>query len=269
MCASTFYLHMTAKDMAAALALSPAHLTTNPGLCRSCPRHANCSWDGGGSTLETLGVPAGYWRDSVRTTELHACGQPAVCIGSVGRGQAELRDEGLELGGGGGAAGAVGGSDATLAGGEGGEEGLGGGETGRGGGDADGPSPPSLNASSNHTRRSLFEPRAPVLSPARGFYCAEGHTGPRCEACTHPHHYNDDHGCTACPPAGRIAAAAGACVLAAAVAALCYVCLRRAGRLRAAWAWGCGLASLLGLQAKIKIAISFYQVAPQSTLAHP
>ena len=49
--------------------------------CKSCPSNANCSTPN--VTLESLGVPTGFWRASPRTAMLYSCDDSDTCAGSV------------------------------------------------------------------------------------------------------------------------------------------------------------------------------------------
>lgn len=79
-CDSEFYLKLLQADLRAMLALKPRFLMEQPDLCKECPPDAVC--DAPGALLETLGVPIGFWRDSIFTSELHWCGEPSACLGS-------------------------------------------------------------------------------------------------------------------------------------------------------------------------------------------
>ena len=102
------------------------------------------------------------------------------------------------------------------------------------------------------------------ISPENeGRYCSEGHTGPRCDDCTAPNHYFAESArrCEACPTSKRFVVLCG--VVLGVVALLAFfhrfakqfhAYRRRTGRL------GVGAAKI-SLQAKLKILLSFYQVA--------
>ena len=49
--------------------------------CKSCPSNANCSTPN--VTLESHGVPTGFWRASPRTAMLYSCDDSDTCAGSV------------------------------------------------------------------------------------------------------------------------------------------------------------------------------------------
>ena len=59
----------------------------NNGDCVECPRGTSCSQN---STLATINVSRGYWRYSVRSTELYRCsfggGGSSPCLGGLGTG---------------------------------------------------------------------------------------------------------------------------------------------------------------------------------------
>jgi len=57
-------------------------------LCKLCPANADCS--AFNTTLESLGVPRGYWRASSLTTELHECVASNHCSRS-GKGEHSSR----------------------------------------------------------------------------------------------------------------------------------------------------------------------------------
>lgn len=68
-CASGFYLRPP-SDLEAISAKD----------CQACPSHANCN--AFNTTLESLGVPPGYWRASPLTAELYRCYDSDTCLGS-------------------------------------------------------------------------------------------------------------------------------------------------------------------------------------------
>jgi len=70
-CAAQFYLADT---------LTPRELFQSPdAFCKDCPPDANCVTN---TTLKTLQVPVGYWRDSSKTSTLYECPSKIVCKSS-------------------------------------------------------------------------------------------------------------------------------------------------------------------------------------------
>jgi len=64
-CKEGFYLSNSSAD--------PYDIFENPTTyCKDCPRNANCS---AGTTLESILLPAGYWRASPSSTVLYECGR--------------------------------------------------------------------------------------------------------------------------------------------------------------------------------------------------
>ena len=170
-------------------------------ICKHCPTHAECS--AFNTTLESLGVPRGFWRASSLTAELHECVASKHCSGS-GKGE--------------------------------------------------------------HSSRRLTA-SAPS-GGAHGEGCDAGHTGPLCEWCTSETQFFDraERGCTDCPSpvvrfgilTGAVAAAAGAALLLKLAFARNRARGRYHGRLASQLA---GLSARVGLQPKVKILVSFYQIA--------
>ena len=96
-------------------------------------------------------------------------------------------------------------------------------------------------------------------------YCKLGHRGPRCETCVSSTDYYDDqeHGCVSCPGASRLvvymAVAFGLCT----VVGTCFRLYMRRARehyRRQARRFNIAAAAI-GLQAKFKIILSFFQVS--------
>jgi len=76
MCAEDYYLQGSSAD-----------LLTNPSEhCKRCPPRADCSAPN--TTLESLGVPPGYWRASLLTARLYRCDDSDTCDGSSGSSKA-------------------------------------------------------------------------------------------------------------------------------------------------------------------------------------
>ena len=170
--------------------------------CKPCPPNADCSAPN--TTVETLGVPRGYWRASSLTTEIHECIASDHCSGSSGKVERSSRRQ--------------------------------------------------LNA-------------AAPGDGAHGQGCDAGYTGPLCEWCVSQGQHFDrgERGCVGCPStrvrfgifSGAVVAAAGAALLLRIAMTRCEVC-RRGDRLTHRFG---AVASRVGLQPKIKILVSFYQVA--------
>jgi len=199
--------------------------------CKLCPPHADCSAPG--TTLETLGVPPGFWRASKLTTELHKCVASAHCSGSGGTAVAERSRRLLA------ASGASGD--------------LGSGEEEHGSGDP------------------LFDgswANAEGVETRHGDGCNASHTGPRCEWCIMSELQYFDHvqrGCVDCPAAGvRLVILFGVLFAAAATGVLFYLALTRiaaCGRLGARAAHRLKYIELsVGFQPKLKVLVSFYQI---------
>jgi len=65
----------------------PDDIFANPTEhCHVCPPHANCS--AFNTTLESLGVPSGFWRASLLTAQLYGCDDSDTCSGSGGTSRA-------------------------------------------------------------------------------------------------------------------------------------------------------------------------------------
>ena len=102
-----------------------------------------------------------------------------------------------------------------------------------------------------------------VVSDAQ-MYCADGYTGPLCEWCTSETQFFDrERGCTDCPsPVVRFGILTGAVAAAAGAALLLKLAFARNkarnGRFASQLA---GLSARVGLQSKVKILVSFYQIA--------
>ena len=165
--------------------------------CKDCPPHADCSLPS--TTLETLGVPRGFWRDSHLTDDVYACTHSDYCIGS--------------------------------------------GDT-----------------SSHH-------PYLEEGAEGAGWGCDAGHTGPLCEWCVSEAQYFDEdkRGCTDCPAlAERFGILAGTFTAAAGIGLLLYLAFTRTaacGRCGVCFAHRLALVvSYVGVQPKLKILVSFYQV---------
>jgi hypothetical protein len=98
--------------------------------------------------------------------------------------------------------------------------------------------------------------------PSQGRYCLEGHSGPRCTGCIEEANYFNGAECQACPNlAVRFAILLG---VAAAVAMALFMCSTAVRTRPRIGQWAARLSILmsnLGIQAKLKIVISFYQVS--------
>lgn len=73
-CESGFYLRPPANATDDLVIGSAEH-------CHACPPHADCS--AFNTTLETLGLPVGYWRASPATAEVYRCHDSDTCLGSL------------------------------------------------------------------------------------------------------------------------------------------------------------------------------------------
>ena len=94
-------------------------------------------------------------------------------------------------------------------------------------------------------------------------YCVEGHKGALCEGCVESGSYFDGvNGCKSCPPPTYLAVFVGVVIGGASMLALCIERLRRIdnARLQRAKRHLLRVVALLGLQPKLKILVSFYQV---------
>ena len=188
MCLEGYYLKDTSADPSDIFATPTKH-------CRPCPPHADCS--AFNTTLESLGVPSGFWRASLLTAQLYSCDDSDTCDGGTSRAHAARRLQ--------------------------------------------------SNDSSAPT----------------GHYCAEGHAGPLCELCVEDDHYfsNDKRRCVACPSASSRLGILSAVVAGAALLflAIHLTIIRTRVRSRNIHRL-CAILAGMGLQAKSKITISFFQV---------
>jgi hypothetical protein len=77
-CDEGYFLNPTLKGGL----LGTSESQSNEESCLNCPTDANCDFN---TTLETLGVPAKYWRDSLNTSVLYSCEgrNPERCSNAV------------------------------------------------------------------------------------------------------------------------------------------------------------------------------------------
>ena len=80
-CKADHYLHISTPVSDDDIFNSPTY------YCQPCPSNADCSTN---TTLETLGVPRGYWRASPLTTEIHKCDVSKHCSGSGSASEVEI-----------------------------------------------------------------------------------------------------------------------------------------------------------------------------------
>lgn len=103
-------------------------------------------------------------------------------------------------------------------------------------------------------RRRLADP------PWQDPYCAKGHFGPRCVGCVEDGQYFDGSECRVCPNL-LVRSASLLCIAALAIALFTCSMVSRTRPWMRQWTARLGvLTSNLGIQAKLKIVISFYQV---------
>jgi hypothetical protein len=101
-------------------------------------------------------------------------------------------------------------------------------------------------------------------------YCRDGHFGPLCEGCAIPDFYYDAAvgECVRCPARGRLFIAVLAVVIVAGLAAAANEASRRVPALRGRARRASVVLSQLSFQAKIKVIISFCQVASTLTTVY-